>query len=260
MNTANAIPVKPSKLSVKNLNFYYGKFHALKDINLEIPEKQVTAFIGPSGCGKSTLLRTFNRMFELYPEQRADGAIELDGENLLTSKQDVALIRAKIGMVFQKPTPFPMSIYDNVAFGVRLFESLNAADMDERVEWALRKAALWNEVKDKMSQSGSGLSGGQQQRLCIARGIAIKPEVLLLDEPCSALDPISTAKIEELIAELKSDYTVVIVTHNMQQAARCSDHTAYMYLGDLIEFGATEQMFFKPSRKETEDYITGRFG
>ena len=260
MNTANATPVRPSKLSVKDLNFYYGKFHALKGINLEIPEKQVTAFIGPSGCGKSTLLRTFNRMFELYPEQRAEGSIELDGENLLTSKQDVALIRAKIGMVFQKPTPFPMSIYDNVAFGVRLFESLNAADMDERVEWALRKAALWNEVKDKMMQSGSGLSGGQQQRLCIARGIAIKPEVLLLDEPCSALDPISTAKIEELIAELKSEYTVVIVTHNMQQAARCSDHTAYMYLGDLIEFGTTEQMFFKPSRKETEDYITGRFG
>ena len=247
-----------SKLSVKDLNFYYGKFHALKDINLEIPENKVTAFIGPSGCGKSTLLRTFNRMFELYPEQRAVGSIELDGEDLLKSKQDVALIRAKVGMVFQKPTPFPMSIYDNVAFGVKLFESLNASDMDERVEWALRKAALWNEVKDKLNQTGSGLSGGQQQRLCIARGIAIKPQVLLLDEPCSALDPISTSKIEELITELKTDYTVVIVTHNMQQAARCSDYTAYMYLGDLVEFGETEQLFFKPKRKETENYTTGR--
>jgi phosphate transport system ATP-binding protein len=249
-----------SKLSVQDLHFYYGKFHALKGINLEIPEKKVTAFIGPSGCGKSTLLRTFNRMFELYPEQRATGAIKLDGQDLLTSKEDVALIRAKIGMVFQKPTPFPMSIYDNVAFGVKLFENLNATDLEERVEWALRKAALWSEVKDKLNQSGSGLSGGQQQRLCIARGIAIKPEVLLLDEPCSALDPISTSKIEELITELKSDYTVLIVTHNMQQAARCSDYTAYMYLGDLIEFGATDELFFKPKRKETEDYITGRFG
>ena len=256
--------VKPirerSKISVKDLNFYYGNFHALKAINLEIPEKKVTAFIGPSGCGKSTLLRVFNRMFELYPEQRAEGQILLDDEDLLTSTQDVALLRAKVGMVFQKPTPFPMSIFDNVAFGVKLFEHLNATDMEERVEWALRKAALWDEVKNKLNQSGSGLSGGQQQRLCIARGIAIKPEVLLLDEPCSALDPISTAKIEELISELKHDYTVVIVTHNMQQAARCSDYTAYMYLGDLMEFGATEQMFFKPARKETEDYITGRFG
>jgi len=259
VNSSPAAVNKP-KLLVKNLNFYYGKFHALKGINLEIPEKKVTAFIGPSGCGKSTLLRTFNRMYELYPEQRAEGEIRLDGEDLLASKQDVALIRAKVGMVFQKPTPFPMSIYDNVAFGVRLFESLGQADMDDRVEWALRKAALWTEVKDKLNQSGGGLSGGQQQRLCIARGIAIKPEVLLLDEPCSALDPISTGKIEELIAELKSEYTVVIVTHNMQQAARCSDYTAYMYLGDLVEFGATEQMFFKPQRKETEDYITGRFG
>jgi phosphate transport system ATP-binding protein len=248
------------KITVKDLNFYYGKFHALKNINLEIPENQVTAFIGPSGCGKSTLLRTFNRMYELYPEQRAEGSIELDGENLLTSQMDVSLIRAKVGMVFQKPTPFPMSIYDNIAFGIRLFENLNTNDMDDRVEWALRKAALWTEVKDKLNQSGSGLSGGQQQRLCIARGIAIKPEVLLLDEPCSALDPISTAKVEELIIELKEDYTVVIVTHNMQQAARCSDFTAYMYLGDLVEFGPTEQLFFKPQRKETEDYITGRFG
>jgi len=259
MTQASALAPSP-KISVRNLNFYYGGFHALKGINLDIPEKKVTAFIGPSGCGKSTLLRTFNRMYELYPDQRAEGEIVLDGENLLTSKQDVALIRAKVGMVFQKPTPFPMSIYDNIAFGVRLFESLGSSDMDERVEWALRKAALWNEVKDKLDQSGAGLSGGQQQRLCIARGIAIKPEVLLLDEPCSALDPISTAKIEELIAELKDDYTVVIVTHNMQQAARCSDYTAYMYLGDLVEVGETEQIFFKPKRKETEDYITGRFG
>ena len=259
MTMGQALPER-SKISVKNLDFYYGKFRALKNINLEIPEKKVTAFIGPSGCGKSTLLRVFNRMFELYPEQRAEGEILLDGENLLTSKKDVALLRAKVGMVFQKPTPFPMSIYDNIAFGVKLFETLNATDMEERVEWALRKAALWTEVKDKLQQNGSILSGGQQQRLCIARGIAIKPEVLLLDEPCSALDPISTAKIEELITELKSDYTVVIVTHNMQQAARCSDYTAYMYLGDLMEFGSTEQLFFKPTRKETEDYITGRFG
>src|ERR1035437_6392009 len=259
MNAAIATREK-TKISVKNLDFYYGKFHALKDINLEIPENKVTAFIGPSGCGKSTLLRVFNRMFELYPEQRAEGQVILDGEDLLTSKKDVALLRAKVGMVFQKPTPFPMSIYDNIAFGVKLFENLSRTDMDERVESALRKAALWGEVKDKLGQSGSGLSGGQQQRLCIARGIAIKPEVLLLDEPCSALDPISTAKVEELIVELKSDYTVVIVTHNMQQAARCSDYTAYMYLGDLVEFGATEQMFFKPKRQETEDYITGRFG
>ncbi|MBA2676666.1 phosphate ABC transporter ATP-binding protein PstB [Ramlibacter sp.] len=260
LSTASPPVAAASKLSVRNLNFYYGRFHALKGINLEIPEKKVTAFIGPSGCGKSTLLRTFNRMYALYPDQRAEGEILLDGENLLTSRKDVALIRAKVGMVFQKPTPFPMSIRDNIAFGVRLFENLGAADMDDRVEWALRKAALWDEVKDKLDQSGAGLSGGQQQRLCIARGIAIKPEVLLLDEPCSALDPISTAKIEELIAELKNDYTVVIVTHNMQQAARCSDYTAYMYLGDLVEVGRTDQIFFKPRRKETEDYITGRFG
>ncbi len=259
-NTKPRLPTEPPKLTVRDLNFYYGKFHALKNINLTIPEKKVTAFIGPSGCGKSTLLRTMNRMFELYPEQRATGEIVLDGENLLTSKQDVALIRAKVGMVFQKPTPFPMSIYDNIAFGVKLFENMSNSEMDDRVEWALRKAALWGEVKDKLNQSGASLSGGQQQRLCIARGIAVLPQVLLLDEPCSALDPISTAKIEELITELKNDYTVVIVTHNMQQAARCSDYTAYMYLGDLMEFGDTETMFFKPARKETEDYITGRFG
>ncbi len=249
-----------AKIEVKNLNFYYGKFHALKDITMSIEEKKVTAFIGPSGCGKSTLLRTFNRMFDLYPGQHAYGKVLLDGENLLITKNDISLIRAKIGMVFQKPTPFPMSIYNNIAFGINLFEKLSKNEMEERVEWALRKAALWNEVKDKIHQNGNSLSGGQQQRLCIARGVAIKPQVLLLDEPCSALDPISTAKIEELITELKKDYTVVIVTHNMQQAARCSDFTAYMYLGELIEFGKTDQIFVKPKRKETEDYITGRFG
>ena len=248
------------KREVKNLNFYYGSFHARKSVNLSIPEKKVTAFIGPSGCGKSTLLRVFNKMFALYPEQRAEGQILMDGEDLLTSKKDIALIRSKIGMVFQKPTPFPMSIYENIAFGVRLFEKLSKGEMEERVEWALTKAALWKEVKDKLHQSGNGLSGGQQQRLCIARGIAIKPEILLLDEPCSALDPISTASIEELITELKEDYTVVIVTHNMQQAARVSDYTAYMYLGELIEFGVTDQIFLKPKKQETENYITGRFG
>ncbi|WP_424195006.1 phosphate ABC transporter ATP-binding protein PstB [Ampullimonas aquatilis] len=249
-----------AKIEVKNLNFYYGKFHALKNVNMNIPNKKVTAFIGPSGCGKSTLLRTFNKMYALYPEQRAEGEINMDGGNLLTSTQSISLLRAKVGMVFQKPTPFPMSIYDNIAFGVRMFEKLSRSEMDDRVEWALTKAALWNEVKDKLHQSGNGLSGGQQQRLCIGRGIAIKPEILLLDEPCSALDPISTGRIEELIAELKDDYTVVIVTHNMQQAARCSDYTAYMYLGELIEFGKTDQIFMKPARSETEDYITGRFG
>jgi phosphate transport system ATP-binding protein len=248
------------KLRIRDLNFYYGAFHALKNVSMDIPERKVTAFIGPSGCGKSTLLRTFNRMYSLYPEQRATGEILMDGENLVTTKQDASLIRAKIGMVFQKPTPFPMSIYDNIAFGVRLFESLSRREMDERVEWALARAALWNEVKDKLKQSGQSLSGGQQQRLCIARGIAIRPEVLLLDEPCSALDPISTAKVEELIHELKTDYTVVIVTHNMQQAARVSDYTAYMYLGELIEFDVTDTLFIKPKKAQTEDYITGRFG
>ena len=252
-------PVTP-KIEVRNLNFYYGKYHALKNINMRIPEGKVTAFIGPSGCGKSTLLRTFNKMYALYPEQRAEGEILMDGENLLAAKRDISLLRARVGMVFQKPTPFPMSIYDNIAFGVKMFESLSRSEMDDRVEWALTKAALWTEVKDKLGQSGYGLSGGQQQRLCIARGIAIRPEVLLLDEPCSALDPISTGRVEELIAELKDDYTVVIVTHNMQQAARCSDYTGYMYLGELIEFGDTEKIFIKPVRKETEDYITGRFG
>jgi phosphate transport system ATP-binding protein len=253
-------PHEKTKIAVRGLDFYYGKFHALKNVNVDIAERKVTAFIGPSGCGKSTLLRTFNRMFELYPEQRAQGQITVDGQNVLDRKEDVSLLRARIGMVFQRPTPFPMSIYDNIAFGVRLFENLPRVEMDERVEWALKKAALWGEVKDKLAQSGAGLSGGQQQRLCIARGIAIKPEVILLDEPCSALDPISTGKIEELIQELKSDYTVMIVTHNMQQAARVSDYTAYMYLGDLVEFGATSDIFLKPKKKDTEDYITGRFG
>ena len=257
----NAEPIAtPHKLIVKNLNFYYGADRALKDINMNIPDKMVTAFIGPSGCGKSTLLRTFNRMYQLYPKQRAEGEILLDGENLLDKKQDLNTLRAKIGMVFQKPTPFPMSIYDNIAFGVKLYENLGARDMTERVEWALKKAALWNEVKDKLKQSGTGLSGGQQQRLCIARAIAVKPQVLLLDEPTSALDPISTAHIEKLVDELKKDFTIVIVTHNMQQAARVSDFTAYMYLGDLIEFGDTSNVFTNPKRKETEDYITGRFG
>jgi phosphate transport system ATP-binding protein len=257
--TVPVTDLKP-KIRVNRLNFYYGGFQALKNVTLDIAERKVTAFIGPSGCGKSTLLRVFNRMYALYPEQRAEGEILMDGENLITTKQDVSLIRARIGMVFQKPTPFPMSIYDNIAFGVRLFERLSRREMDERVEWALGRAALWNEVKDKLSQSGQSLSGGQQQRLCIARGIAIKPEVLLLDEPCSALDPISTAKVEELIHELKSDYTVVIVTHNMQQAARVSDYTAYMYLGELIEYDVTDTIFITPKKAQTEDYITGRFG
>jgi phosphate transport system ATP-binding protein len=248
------------KIEVRNLDFYYGKFHALKSVSLAVPERKVTAFIGPSGCGKSTLLRTLNRMYALYPGQEAKGEIMVDGDDILSARQDLNRLRAKIGMVFQKPTPFPMSIYDNIAFGVRLYESLPVRDMEERVEWALRKAALWDEVKDKLQQSGMSLSGGQQQRLCIARGIAVRPEVVLLDEPCSALDPISTARIEELITELKNEYTIVIVTHNMQQAARVSDFTAYMYLGELIEFDVTDTIFIKPRKKQTEDYITGRFG
>ena len=257
-STKTSAPVQ-SKITVRDLNFYYGKFHALKSINLDIPEKKVTAFIGPSGCGKSTLLRTFNRMFELYPEQRAEGQIILDGENLLTSKQDVALIRAKVGMVFQKPTPFPMSIYDNIAFGVKLFESLSASDMDDRVEWALRKAALWNEVKDKLDQSGAGLSGGQQQRLCIARGIAIKPEVLLLDEPCSALDPISTLAIEDLMSSIVADRAIVIGTHNMEQASRVSNRTAFFYMGDMVEYDETDEIFQRPKDQRLNDYLTGMF-
>jgi len=248
------------KVAIRHLSFFYDQNRALKDISLPLYDKQVTAFIGPSGCGKSTLLRVLNRIYDLYPKQRATGEVLLNGHNILSPKQDLNLLRARIGMVFQKPTPFPMSIYDNIAFGVRLFERLGKRAMDERVEWALTRAALWNEVKGKLQQSGNSLSGGQQQRLCIARCIAIKPEVLLLDEPCSALDPISTTRIEELITELKNDYTVVIVTHNMQQAARVSDYTAYMYLGELIEYGDTDTIFIKPQRKQTEDYITGRFG
>ena len=249
-----------AKISVRNFNFYYGNFHALKNINIDIPTKQVTAFIGPSGCGKSTLLRTFNRMYDLYPDMKAEGELLLDGGNILDKQVDLNLLRAKVGMVFQKPTPFPMSIYDNVTFGVKLYEKLSKSELDDRVEWALKKAALWGEVKDKLKQSGYSLSGGQQQRLCIARAVACKPEVLLLDEPTSALDPISTAHIEELVSELKDDYTIAMVTHNMQQAARVSDFTAYMYLGELIEVGDTKQVFTKPKRKETEDYITGKFG
>ena len=252
-------PLK-NALEVRNLNFFYGKFQGLKNVSMNVAERKVTAFIGPSGCGKSTLLRTLNRMYSLYPGQRAEGEISFYGQNILDKGQDLNLLRARIGMVFQKPTPFPMSIYENIAFGVRLYEDLDKSEMDERVEWALTKSALWGEVKDKLNQSGLSLSGGQQQRLCIARSVAVKPSVLLLDEPTSALDPISTGKVEELLHELKQDYTIAIVTHNMQQAARCSDFTAYMYLGELVEFGVTEQIFFKPQRSETEDYITGRFG
>ena len=248
------------KLSIMDLDFYYGKFHALHKISLDIEVNRVTAFIGPSGCGKSTLLRCFNRIYELYPAQYATGRIMLDGDDILAKGKDLNLLRSKIGMVFQKPTPFPMSVYDNIAFGVGLYERLSRRKMDERVEWALNKAAIWDEVKDKLQQSGTALSGGQQQRLCIARAIAIKPEILLLDEPASALDPISTLKIEELIDELKKDYTIVIVTHNMQQAARVSDYTAFLYLGKLIEYDDTRRMFTNPRKKQTEDYITGRFG
>ena len=247
-------------IEVRNLNFFYGSFQGLKKINLDIEQGKVTAFIGPSGCGKSTLLRTLNRMYDLYPGQRAEGEINFYGQNILEPGLDLNLLRSRIGMVFQKPTPFPMSIYENIAFGVRLYERLSRSEMDERVEWALNKAALWSEVKDKLNQSGLSLSGGQQQRLCIARGVAVKPSVILLDEPTSALDPISTGKVEELIHELKNEYTIAIVTHNMQQAARVSDYTAYMYLGSLVEYGKTDEIFIKPKRKETEDYITGRFG
>jgi phosphate transport system ATP-binding protein len=257
---ASGLPPAAAKMSISKLDFFYGKFQGLKDINLDVAEKRVTAFIGPSGCGKSTLLRTMNRMYSLYPGQKATGKIMFNGQNILESGVDLNMLRAKVGMVFQKPTPFPMSIYDNIAFGVSLYENLGQRDMDERVEWALSKAAMWDEAKDKLKQSGMALSGGQQQRLCIARAVSVKPDVLLLDEPTSALDPISTAKIEELITELKTEYTIAIVTHNMQQAARVSDFTAYMYLGELIEFGETDQLFLKPKRKETEDYITGRFG
>ncbi len=247
-------------LSIRNLNFFYGSYQGLRNVNLDIATNQVTAFIGPSGCGKSTLLRAMNRMYDLYPGQRAEGQINFHDANILQPSVDVNMLRAKIGMVFQKPTPFPMTIYENIAFGVRLYESLSRLAMDERVEWALRKAALWPEVSGKLQQSGLSLSGGQQQRLCIARAIAVKPEVLLMDEPTSALDPISTAKVEELVRELSQDYSIAMVTHNMQQAARVSNFTAYMYLGELIEFGATDDIFVKPKDQRTQDYITGRFG
>ncbi len=260
MSDHNIRITEEAALKVRNLDFYYGDFKGLNNNNLDIARHKVTAFIGPSGCGKSTLLRTFNRMYDLYPGQRAEGEILFNGKNILDKKQDVNLVRAKIGMVFQKPTPFPMTIYENIAFGVRLYEKMSKSEMDDRVEWSLRKAALWEEVKDKLQQSGLSLSGGQQQRLCIARAVAVKPEIVLLDEPTSALDPISTAKVEELINELKSEYTIAIVTHNMQQAARISDYTAFMYIGELIEFGPTDELFVKPKVKQTEDYITGRFG
>jgi phosphate transport system ATP-binding protein len=255
-----ATTVQKTRIDIRNLSFYYGDNQALKDISLPLYDRKVTAFIGPSGCGKSTLLRVLNRIYELYPNQIAKGEVLLDGENILTGRQDLNLLRSKIGMVFQKPTPFPMTIYDNIAFGIKLYDRLRKSEIDERVESALQRAALWGEVKDKLRESGLSLSGGQQQRLCIARTVATKPEVILLDEPCSALDPISTAKIEELIDELSNEYTIVIVTHNMQQASRTSDYTAFMYLGELIEFGPTEQVFTAPKKKQTEQYITGRFG
>jgi phosphate transport system ATP-binding protein len=253
-------PADGPKLEIRGLSFFYGKYKALHDVDMDIHDRQVTAFIGPSGCGKSTLLRTLNRIYELYPGQRATGKIMLGGRNLLERADDVNLLRAKVGMVFQKPTPFPMSVQDNITFGVRLYERLSAPDMEVRVHWALEKAALWDEVKDKLRQDGTALSGGQQQRLCIARAVAVKPDILLLDEPASALDPISTQKIERLITELKKDYTIAIVTHNMQQAARVSDYTAFMYLGRLVEFSDTKKLFTKPVQQQTEEYITGRFG
>jgi len=249
-----------TKVDIKNLNFYYGANKALKSVTLPLYDRQVTAFIGPSGCGKSTLLRILNRIYELYPNQRAEGEVILDGENILSNRVDTNLLRSRVGMVFQKPTPFPMTIYDNIAFGIKLYERMPRSELDGRIEDALQRAALWGEVKDKLRESGLSLSGGQQQRLCIARTVATRPEVILLDEPCSALDPISTAKIEELIDELSAEYTIVIVTHNMQQASRTSDYTAFMYLGELIEFGPTERLFTAPEKKQTEQYITGRFG
>ncbi|MEH6951515.1 phosphate ABC transporter ATP-binding protein PstB [Nitrobacter sp. NHB1] len=253
-------PDAPAKIAARNLNFYYGQNHALKNIDLSIAANRVTAFIGPSGCGKSTLLRIFNRMYDLYPGQRVEGQVLLDNTDILDPRLDLNLLRARVGMVFQKPTPFPMTIYENIAFGIRLYEKLSRSEMDGRVEKALRGGALWSEVKDKLNASGLSLSGGQQQRLCIARTVALRPEVILFDEPCSALDPISTAKVEELIDELKEHYTIAIVTHNMQQAARVSDTTAFMYLGEMVEFGPTNKLFTSPVDRRTQDYITGRFG
>lgn len=259
MSDKTAIDI-PRRIDIQDLSFYYGEHRALKDVSVPLFDRQITAFIGPSGCGKSTLLRVLNRIYELYPNQRATGRVIFDGENILDGNNDVNLLRARIGMVFQKPTPFPMTIYDNIAYGIKLFERLPKSELDGRVETALKRAALWNEVKDKLRQSGLSLSGGQQQRLCIARSVATRPEVILLDEPCSALDPTSTAKIEELIDELASEYTIVMVTHNMQQASRVSDFTAFMFLGELVEFGTTEKLFTSPAIKRTEEYITGRFG
>jgi len=259
-NTVASTEGLVEKITVQNLDFFYGDHRALKTINVALYQGKVTAFIGPSGCGKSTLLRILNRMYDLYPNQRATGTVRLDNENILSPSQDLNLLRAKVGMVFQKPTPFPMTIYENIAFGIRLYEKLSKSELDGRVQHALERAALWNEVKDKLGANGQSLSGGQQQRLCIARTVAVRPEVILFDEPCSALDPISTAKIEELIDELKEDYTIAIVTHNMQQAARVSDFTAFMYLGELVEYGETTKIFTAPNDRRTQDYITGRFG
>jgi phosphate transport system ATP-binding protein len=259
MTEMKPVDTKP-RIDIRDLSFYYGANKALNNVSVPLYDRKVTAFIGPSGCGKSTLLRVLNRIYELYPNQRATGEVIFDGGNILDGKQDLNLLRAKVGMVFQKPTPFPMTIYENIAYGIRLFERVSKSELDSRVESALKRAALWGEVKDKLKESGLSLSGGQQQRLCIARSVATKPEVILLDEPCSALDPISTAKIEELIDELAAEYTIVIVTHNMQQASRVSDFTAFMFLGDLVEFGTTEQLFTSPANKKTEEYITGRFG
>jgi len=258
--TAPSAPRGLPKIDINDLSFFYGEYQALKNISLPLHDRMVTAFIGPSGCGKSTLLRILNRMYDLYPKQRAEGKVMMDERNILDPKQDLNMLRARIGMVFQKPTPFPMSVYNNIAFGIRLYEKVPKSEMDDRVQTALKRSALWDEVKNKLHQSGLSLSGGQQQRLCIARTIAVRPQVLLLDEPASALDPISTAKIEELIYQLKSDYTIVIVTHNMQQAARVADYTAFMYMGELVEFGQTQQIFTTPRESRTEDYITGRFG
>jgi phosphate transport system ATP-binding protein len=257
----NAMPQGDKvRIDIRDLSFFYGASKALKNVSMPLHDKQVTAFIGPSGCGKSTLLRILNRIYELYPNQRAQGEVLLDGQNILAPRQDINLLRARVGMVFQKPTPFPMTIYDNVAYGIKLYERVRKSELDDRIESALQRAALWTEVKDKLNESGLSLSGGQQQRLCIARTVAARPEVILLDEPCSALDPISTAKIEELIDELSNDYTIVIVTHNMQQASRVSDYTAFMFLGELVEFGTTDKLFTAPQNKRTEEYITGRFG
>ena len=260
MRATSAAELNPARIAIRNLDFFYGTNKALKAIVLDLPAKQVTGMIGPSGCGKSTLLRVLNRMYDLYPGQRAEGEVMMDGQNIIAPDVDLNDLRSRIGMVFQKPTPFPMSIYDNIAFGVRLHERLSRAEMDERVEWSLTRAALWNEAKDRLATSATGLSGGQQQRLCIARTIAVRPEVILLDEPTSALDPISTLKIEELIDELKRDFTIAIVTHNMQQAARCADQVAFFYLGELVEVGPAAQMFTAPRQKRTQEYITGRFG